>query len=1524
MSVDWNKLRTLDSSQRKAFEELCCQLAAYEEHPPGATFIRKGDPDAGIECYWCLENGDEWGWQAKFFLRPPDDSQWQQIDNSVRTALNKHSKLTHYTVCIPIDRPDPRIKLRKSFMDRWNDHATKWQQWARDRGMSVEFVYWGKSEIIERLSREEHRGRSFFWFGDPIFSKKWLNDQVADAIANAGPRYTPELNVELPIAYVFDGLGRTPDYYNRFQDHYARIKQTYHQALSRKAEEAVYRQFITLQDNIGQLLGFIEKGLEFDIRTIPFDSIRALASKSGDAAQACIRQLEQVLIEEKQKADLKDKDPNRKKASKSTEGFGAAKHFLYELADELYSLKEFCETIEVQLTNTQFLLLVSDAGLGKTHVFCDVAQMRVGAALPTVLFLGGHFNNTEPWAQMIHLLGLSCDRDQFLGALEAAAQAANTKALIMIDALNEGDGKDLWKNYLAGIINILSRYPWIALAISVRSSYEDMIIPSGLVPEKLVRATHYGFAGLEYQATKEFFTHYGIKSHRVPILKPEFQNPQFLKLFCEGISNRGLTAIPPGLNGITSIYEYFIQSINDKLAHALDFDPRERLVQAAVNNLSELMANRKRNWLPRAEARNIVNTLLPGTSYEESLFRNMISEGVLLEDRFPSGQGQRTEGIHFSYERFADHLIAKYLLDRHLDSADPAVSFHPGQPLEEYVSDEQACWQNRGIIEAFAIQLPERTRMELPDIAKQCKDFPVVIEAFVDSLVWRDTSSISDGTFKYINEEVMKYRGSKEKFLDALLMIATEPDHPLNAEFLHAHLMNFEMADRDAWWSIFIHEQYGQQGAVDRLLEWAWASEDKSHIDDVSIQLCATALIWFLTTSNRFLRDKTTKVLVRLLTDRIHLVRRIIDLFIDANDPYILERLYAVAYGCTMRSNDNDAIAELAQAIYHWVFTDGTPPPHILLRDYARGVIELAMHRGMELDIDPKMIRPPYRSEWPEDIPSEEEIKKYGNIEKDMPQEEWARVHLYHSVMGFEDFARYIIGTNSPRFEWSSRRLNAPHEPSRKEVYEEFIQSLTEKEETAWEQYHELRLSHEAFEIISKSGQASRAQREIDMDGIKSRIEEYEQHLLQTLSEEKSKVFRNYVTPYLNDPDPFKDEFRFDLGLVQRLIFKKVLDLGWTMERFGWIDSEVFRDSYAGRTAHKVERIGKKYQWIAYHEVLARVSDNFEFRNPDFSEEKEDYQGPWQLGLRDIDPSCLIPKTRGDDWEPTPSTWWSPIAYREWNETTSDVEWIRKRNDLPSPASLIEVSNTEVGSSWLTMEGYYHWEQPTTPGVDRYDQVRREIWYMLKSYIVKKSEMAELWRWAGEQHFWGHWMPESHGTTDIYLGEFFWAPSFKHHDTAYYHHDGWIEASARIPNGILVSTDQYFHESSGYDCSIEKSINIYMPAKWLSEALGLKWIGVEGCLLSEDGDLVAIDPSIGSEGPGALLINKEYLLKKLDDAGYDVIWTILGEKRVSGGGLGRNRIPEALEISGAFRIRNNKVEGALTTRLISPENDSSD
>ena len=67
----------------------------------------------------------------------------------------------------------------------------------------------------------------------------------------------------------------------------------------------------------------------------------------------------------------------------------------------------------------------------------------------------------------------------------------------------------------------------------------------------------------------------------------------------------------------------------------------------------------------------------------------------------------------------------------------------------------------------------------------------------------------------------------------------------------------------------------------------------------------------------------------------------------------------------------------------------------------------------------------------------------------------------------------------------------------------------------------------------------------------------------------------------------------FDLSLAQRWILKRVFELGWTIERFGYFDS--YYIGLHGGEADKVERIGNT-NGLPDYEFLAMLADNYQFR----------------------------------------------------------------------------------------------------------------------------------------------------------------------------------------------------------------------------------------------------------------------------------------------------------------------------------------
>lgn len=1398
--------------------------------------------------------------------------------------------------------------------------------------------------------------------GVKCFDMNWARKCIDKTLVEAGSRYAPKfegsegINIKIPISELFEGIGLTEEFWNEFKKLYGGLKRSYYNNLNSinillkdrypDSNKVIENIFSEIDIETEELFDFIEGNYVFrksilTLRDIKFIKRGSFYQKEAELCGIWINLNLNTHIEKILDLlnSIKSTNLNENTLTEITDLIGEIDYAIgcllevYEgelressynirhLRNKLSEIREFIKSQKVELALNPYMLLVGDALIGKTHLLCDMAKERINNNLPTIIILGQHLiSNEPPWNQIIKELGLNCSQEEFIKELDSWAKRKSARVIIMIDALNEGNGKVIWYEKIGGFLEELKEYPNIGLVVSVRSSELNDTIRQDITENYFVKVTHQGFQGIEYHALSTYCKAFGLTMPKIPVINPAFLNPGFLYILCKGLKNKGETHIPMGSKGLIFVFENFIESIHERIyvKSYLGYDKFTNLVNKALNSIAKRMIERNQTWIEYEEAKTIVNNFLPGREDDRSLFKALLSEGLINRDRFIVDKDEEVYGIRFSYQKFENYLLARYLLDTYLDKENPQKSFSKDDKLGFIFKDRKNWPNNLLIIEAFFIMIPERVNKEVFDLIPELSKYEIMCEKFIDSLMWRNTSTINKETLNHINKSIATQNGMINRVLDVFITLASDIDHPYNANFLHKKLISCKLAERDDFWSKFIHYEYGQKRSVDRLIDWAWSNDDKSYIDDKSVELCATVITWFFTSSNRILRDRSTKALVMLMLDRIHIFNELIPKFLKVNDYYVLERLLGTAYGCVLRSSDNNNIRRLALNIYEWIFKNGKPPIHILLREYARGIIEFALYKGIELEIDLKKITPPYGSKWISNIPTKEALQKYEVWDSKMPEEKKQIRHLYNSIMGTSDFARYIIGTNSGAFDWSSRLLKGKNKITKKEIYENFVDSLTDKQRREWEVYIEARSTVE-FQFSSIIRDLYNKDFNIENDenkctSLDKMLENAEKAFIKTIRSRKQQIFREHIIPYLNNNSIDESENRFDISLAQRYIFNRVLELGWTAKRFGDFDNRV-NLNYNGREANKPERIGKKYQWIAYHEFLALVSDNFEFLNGKWNKEIEKYDGTWQLTyrtVRDIDTSCILRKT--NDGSINKDTWWTKNEYVNWDLEIDNIEWLKKSSDLPMPEEFIEVENPKDSSKWLTLEGFYSWMEDVPQEEELYENPRRELWHMVKSYIVKKDDVDEIYKWAQGQNFAGRWMPESHEQTNIFLGEFFWSPVFKYQDEPYYMHEGWTRGDDDIiPREVLVTTDKYLKESNTLDCSVDEGISITLPCNWIVENMNLEWTGQEGCYCDKRGNVVVSDPSIYSKGPSVLLINRERFLKFLNSNGYEVIWTVLSEKNIIGGN--RDKWSGRLEISGIYRVVDNKVIGQITSQF---------
>jgi len=409
-----------------------------------------------------------------------------------------------------------------------------------------------------------------------------------------------------------------------------------------------------------------------------------------------------------------------------------------------------------------------------------------------------------------------------------------------------------------------------------------------------------------------------------------------------------------------------------------------------------------------------------------------------------------------------------------------------------------------------------------------------------------------------------------------------------------------------------------------------------------------------------------------------------------------------------------------------------------------------------------------------------------------------------------------------------------------------------------------------------------------------------EKDFKESLSEEQRNHFEVEIEPFLNGNYEIEDKKEyFDTGLAQRWIFKRVIELGWRPELHGEFDEYIKRYD---RTEHKAERIGKKYQWIALHEFLARVSDNFQFKGDVWENKTKKYKGPWNPYIRDIDPSYLIKNDSHIHKIANFEKWKDLYAnYDARSENIMDKEWIRKLDDLPVVEDILSIED-DIGNKWLLLDGLIKWEEEPPPEEEKYNLQMRKLYYLVRGYIVRKKDLKKFFEWGKKQDFMERWMPEFREFYECFLGEY---PNLKAYTDLRGDCNIWTKGfSNNLPVEVVVLSDAYKKELSTLDCSYYNSFIVKLPSKWIVNEMGLEHKNIDGIFYNKQDEIVTIPTNIFRENNlSGLLIKRNKLYEFLNEYDYGIFWAVTGEKNMLGGDYSRGTWIGRLELSGAYILR---------------------
>ena len=148
--------------------------------------------------------------------------------------------------------------------------------------------------------------------------------------------------------------------------------------------------------------------------------------------------------------------------------------------------------------------------------------------------------------------------------------------------------------------------------------------------------------------------------------------------------------------------------------------------------------------------------------------------------------------VHIGYEWFADHLIAKCLIDRCDDVAQLAAAL-----AADDAGGIATMWTPWGApLDALSVLVPERFGVELSDVLGDGDAGFHVEGAFLKGLPWREPTTIGSRCHELLDEllAAARHPSTVVGVFDALVACATVPDHPLGAASLDERLRRLNMA----------------------------------------------------------------------------------------------------------------------------------------------------------------------------------------------------------------------------------------------------------------------------------------------------------------------------------------------------------------------------------------------------------------------------------------------------------------------------------------------------------------------------------------------------------------------------------------------------------------------------------------------------------------------------------------------------------------------------------------------------------
>jgi hypothetical protein len=665
-TINWSQFEQNQQAKDMSFESFCFHAAyiKYKDfgffenfyNTPGSEFYLKLHTDLPE---LKLKNGDEIGWQAKWWLDSEDKAtkllkaRRDKLIENFKTTLSRHPNIKHWIICTPNSfNEDVFNKLKKEL----NVLSTL-----------TEISHWNKDSFANFLTQEFDKFNDVFnhYFNTNFigfeFIKKYSQRRIEDLQKKFDTDlYTPShyddevffvMNykaifeeIDIKIKYLQDDLDEIEkdDLFNAefkaFDKEYIETAQILLKKCVHTSKEAI---------------SIITSGLSIEKVEILKSLLFSFAKEYTSSAIILDRKIKskEYIIDEK---NWKEKHTNERYIIPS----------IIKLRDYLISSKEDEESCLLDFINdvyTKDIHILSSAGYGKTNIACNICVETLEKNIPSLLILGSSFRKAEfPQTIILEQLGISTQYTfkQFLHALNTLGLTKGIKIPIIVDGLNESKPfDDIWKSNIKDIIRDIKELEYVILITTCRNRYVEAIFEEPDLTKIPNTKTLSGLTEKQrLEAIPKYFKKYNIIPTSWNFNQELFINPLLLKIFSE--VNKDSNNLHISLENVFESIDRYIHQIEEK-SSIVDSSIDKILKKTVKGKISEYCLNLWKNNTREISLEDFHSIVAPESpTISNSLTQKLLDEGLC----FQKNLDDENETVQFTYDLVAGYAIASKVL----------------------------------------------------------------------------------------------------------------------------------------------------------------------------------------------------------------------------------------------------------------------------------------------------------------------------------------------------------------------------------------------------------------------------------------------------------------------------------------------------------------------------------------------------------------------------------------------------------------------------------------------------------------------------------------------------------------------------------------------------------------------------------------------------------------------------------------------------------------------------------------------